>query len=183
MQGLLKEEARVLIFNILLIITLIICCITDLRVRKIYNKIIFPILFFAFLLHLMLNGFSGLKVSILGFISGIVILVIPFILGGLGAGDVKLLALIGAIKGSIFAVNTALYMFIIGGAIALIIIIFHKETINFFKSLFRFLAGLIKGYHYKLEFSTAPFLKKFPYSIAIAGGAVVSLIVKEAFIL
>lgn len=183
MQSLLKKVVRVLIFNILLIITLIICCITDLRVRKIYNKIIFPILFSVFLLHLILNGFSGLKVSMFGFISGVAILVIPFILGGLGAGDVKLLALIGAIKGSIFAVNTALYMFIIGGAIALIIIIFQKETINFFKSLFFCLGGLINGHHYKLEFSTKPFLKKFPYSIAIAGGAVVSLIVKEAFIL
>lgn len=165
-----------LIFNILLIITLIICCITDLRVRKIYNKVIFPILFCVFLLHLILNGFSGLEASLFGFLSGVAVMLIPFILGGLGAGDVKLLALIGAIKGSAFALCTALYMFIIGGAIALIIIIFQKETINFLKSLFNFFAGLIKGCHYKLKFSTNPFLKKFPYSIAIAGGAAISLI-------
>ena len=169
-----------MVFDILLIIVLIICCITDFRTRKIYNKVIFPSLFSVFLLHLILNGLSGLRISLLGFISGIAILVIPFILGGFGAGDVKLLALIGAIKGSAFAAFTALYMFIIGGAIALIIIIFHKETINFFKSLFCWLAGLIKGYYYKLEFPTTPFLKKFPYSIAIAGGAVISLILKEA---
>jgi prepilin peptidase CpaA len=171
-----------LVFDILLIMVLIICCITDLRTRKIYNKVIFPALFSVFLLHLILNGFSGLKISFLGFISGIAILIIPFILGGFGAGDVKLLALIGAIKGSAFAALTALYMFIIGGAIAFIIITFHKETINFFKSLFYWLAGLVKGYYYKLEFPTTPFLKKFPYSAAIAGGAVLSLILKEAVI-
>lgn len=172
-----------LIFNILLIVTLIICCITDLRVRKIYNKVIFPILFCVFLLHLILNGLSGLGFSILGFICGIAIFFIPYMIGGFGAGDVKLLALIGAIKGSIFAVYTALYMFIIGGAIALIIIMLQKETINFFKSLFRYLAGIVTGCHYKLKFPTTQFLKKyFPYSIAIAGGAVISLIIRPLLI-
>ncbi|MFL0247774.1 A24 family peptidase [Candidatus Clostridium stratigraminis] len=172
-----------MIFNILLIITLVACCITDLRVRKIYNKIIFPILFSVLLLQLILNGFSGLRVSLLGFASGIAILIIPFILGGLGAGDVKLLALIGALKGGIFAINTALYMCIIGGAIALIIIIFHKETINFFRSFIYFLIGLISGYRCKLVFSTTPFMQKFPYSIAIAGGALISLLSKGAVII
>ncbi|MFL0267691.1 A24 family peptidase [Candidatus Clostridium radicumherbarum] len=172
-----------MIFNILLIITLVICCITDLRVRKIYNKIIFPILFSVFVLQIILNGFSGLKVSLLGFALGIAILIIPFILGGLGAGDVKLLALIGALKGGLFAINTALYMCIIGGAIALIIILFHKETINFIKSLFYFLVGLISGHRYKLVFSTTPFIQKFPYSIAIAGGALISLLSKGAIII
>jgi prepilin peptidase CpaA len=172
-----------LIFDILLIATLIICCITDLKVRKIYNKVIFPILFSVFLLHLILNGFTGLKVSILGFIAGIIILIIPFVLRGIGAGDVKLLALIGAIKGSGFAFNTALYMFMIGGIIALVIIIFHSETINFFKKLFWWLASLIKGSYYKLEFPTTPFLKKFPYSVAIAGGAFICLMLKGAAVL
>lgn len=172
-----------MIFDILLIITLVICCITDLKVRKIYNKIIFPILFSVLLLQLILNGFSGLKISLLGFASGIAILIIPFILGGLGAGDVKLLALIGALKGGIFAINTALYMFIIGGAIALIIIIFHKETMNFFKSFVYFLLGLVSGHRYNLVFSTTPFIQKFPYSIAIAGGALISLLLKGALII
>lgn len=172
-----------LVFNILLIITLVICCITDLRVRKIYNKVIFPILLSVLLLQLILNGFSGFKVSLLGFASGIAILIIPFILGGLGAGDVKLLALIGALKGGIFAINTALYMCIIGGAIALIIIIFHKETINFFKSFVYFLIGLISGNRNKLVFSTTPFIQKFPYSIAITGGALISLLIKGASII
>lgn len=172
----------VLIFDILLFIVLIICCITDLRTRKIYNKVIFPALISAFLLHLIINGFSGLKTSFLGFLCGAAILIIPFALGGFGAGDVKLLAVIGAIKGSGFAALTALYMFIIGGITAFIIIIFHKETVNFFKGLFCWLAGFIKGKYYKLEFPTTPFLKKFPYSAAIAGGTILSLLFKGVII-
>lgn len=182
MQSLLKRRLALLIFDILLIITLTICCITDLRNRKIYNKVIFPILFSAFILHMALNGFNGLLASALGFISGIAILIIPFILGGFGAGDLKLLAVVGAIEGTGFAALTAFYMFIIGGAIALIIVIFHKETIKFFKNLFYWTAGLFKGNFYKLEFPTTPFLKKYPYSVAIAGGAIISLMLKEALI-
>lgn len=172
-----------MIFNILLVITLIICCITDLRVRKIYNKVIFPILFSVFILHLILNGIPGLKISLLGFLSGLAILIIPFALRGIGAGDVKLLALIGAMKGSTFALNTAFYMFVIGGILALIIVLFHRDTVKFFKSLFYFLAGLIMGQAYKLEIPTTPLVKKFPYSSAIAGGAIISLLIKGAVIL
>lgn len=172
-----------MVFNILLITTLIICCITDLRVRKIYNKVIFPILFSVFILHLILNGIPGLEISLLGFLSGLAILIIPFVLRGIGAGDVKLLALIGAMKGSTFALNTALYTFVIGGIIALIIILFHRETINFFKSIFYFLAGLVIGQVCNLELPTTPLIKKFPYSSAIAGGAIISLLIKGAAIL
>lgn len=171
-----------MIFNFFLISVLIICCITDIRTRKIYNNVIFPALISAFLLNLMINGLTGLKASFLGFIAGIAILFIPFVLGGFGAGDVKLLAVIGAIKGCSFAALTALYMFIIGGAIALIIIVFHKETISFFKSLILWLAGLFKGCYYKPKFPTTPLIKKFPYSTAIAGGALLSLILKGALI-
>jgi prepilin peptidase CpaA len=172
-----------LLFNVLLIVVLAICCATDLYNRKIYNKVIFPFLICAFALHLFLNGSTGLKSSLIGFVTGILILIIPFALRGIGAGDVKLLALIGALKGGTFAFNTALYMFIIGGVIALVTIIFHKETIHFFKSLFHFLVGLLIGQHHKLEFSTTPFLKRFPYSIAIAGGAFICLLVKEAAVI
>lgn len=169
-----------MILDILLVMVFIICCTTDLMVRKIYNIVIFPFLLCTFLLHFILGGLSGLGTSLLGFISGIAILIIPFGLGGIGAGDVKLLALIGAIKGSVFAVNTALYMFVIGGVIALIKIATHRETISFFRSIFGFLAGLARGYYCKLEFPKTPFLKKFPYSTAIAGGALINLIFKGA---
>lgn len=172
-----------MIFNILLVITLAICCITDLRVRKIYNKVIFPILFLVFLLQLFLNGFSGLTNSFLGFSSGLAMLIIPFALGGIGAGDVKLLALIGAMKGWSFAISTAFYMFIIGGLIALVVIIANKETVKFFKNIFCFLAGLFKGYYHKLVIPQNPFLLKFPYSTAIAGGALISFMLKGTIIL
>jgi prepilin peptidase CpaA len=171
------------LLNALLIIVLIICLFTDLRSRRIYNKVIFPVLAAAIILNLMLNGLTGLKFSLIGFITGLGILVIPFAMNGIGAGDVKLLAVIGAIKGSIFAINTSIYMALIGGGIALIIILLHRETINFFKSLFWWLIGVCRGMHYKLELPTTVFLMKFPYGVAITAGALMCLIFEEAWII
>jgi prepilin peptidase CpaA len=170
-------------FDILLVTILIICFTTDLKEQKIYNKVIFPGFMGAFALNLIYYGTSGIKVFFVGFAAGFVILIIPYLLGGIGAGDVKLLALIGAIKGSSFALNSALYMAVIGGAIALGVILFHKQSVKFFKEFFRWIFYSLHGVKYKLETESSPFLKKYPYGIAIVGGALICLIFKGAWLI
>lgn len=172
-----------MLFNIILIVVLIICLVTDLRVQKIYNNVIFPALIAAFTGQIALYGMNGLKLSLLGFITGVAILIIPYLMGGFGAGDVKLLALIGALKGSLFVINTAIYMALIGGAIALIIILSHKDTLNVIKSFFLWAGSIFYGVRSRLELPTSILLKKYPYGVAIVGGAVVSLFFKGAWLL
>lgn len=172
-----------MLLDIILIVVLFICLITDLKERKIYNKVIFPSLILAILLNIIFNGFEGLKFSLFGFFIGLAILLIPYFLGGMGAGDVKLLALIGAIKGSIFVLNTAIYMALLGGAIAILVIIFQKQTIDFIKSLFLWIFSLFSGIKYKLEFPSSSLSKKFPYGVAIVGGAIICLIFKDGWII
>jgi prepilin peptidase CpaA len=172
-----------MLINILLILVLVICFLTDLREQKIYNKVIFPSLAIAIVLNIVFYGYRGLKLSLLGFIIGLCILLVPYLLGGIGAGDVKLLALIGAIKGSIFILNTAIYMGLLGGTIAILIIMWHKETVNSIKGLFFWITSFFYGTRYRLEFSTTVLLKKYPYGIAITGGAAICLIFKGAWII
>ena len=167
----------------ILILVLITCFITDITRQKIYNKVIFPSFIAAVLLNTWFSGFAGFKLSLLGFATGLCILLIPYFLGGMGAGDVKLLSLIGAVKGSIFVLNTAIYMALIGGAIAILVIIFQKQTISFIKSLFSWLASFICGIKYKLQFPKSYFSKKYPYGTAIVGGAVICLLFKRAWII
>jgi prepilin peptidase CpaA len=172
-----------MLLNILLVLVLVICFYTDFKVQKIYNNIIFPSLILSLVTQLLLNGFSGLSKSIIGLLVGLSILLVPYLLGGIGAGDVKLLALIGAIKGSIFVVNTAIYMGILGGAIALTIILTNKESISFIKGVFLWVSSVFYGTRYKPEFPTTVLLKKYPYGIAITAGAAICLIFKEAWII
>lgn len=89
--------------------------------------------------------------ALLGFAAGLALLLIPYILGGMGAGDVKLLGLIGALKGSGFVLETFIYMAVIGAMLAILVI-------------------LMRG-GFKKSFGVG-----MPYGVAIAGGAVLALL-------
>ncbi|HZG70967.1 MAG TPA: prepilin peptidase [Chondromyces sp.] len=169
-----------MLLNILLFTVLLICVITDIRSRKIYNKIIFPSLILAFSLHVVHSGWAGLTESLLGFATGLGILLIPYLLGGMGAGDVKLLALIGAIKGAPFIFATAIYMGIIGGVIAISILLFRKGVFERLKNIFYFIFSLFNGLKIPLAIDKEGYKTTFPYGVAIAGGAVVNFFVNGA---
>ncbi len=172
-----------MLIDSLLVSVLVICFITDIKKQKIYNKVIFPSLIAAVILNVWFSGFAGLKLSLFGFAAGLCILLIPYFLGGMGAGDVKLLSLIGAAKGSIFVLNTAIYMALIGGVVAILVIIFQKNTISFIRTLFSWLVSFVCGIKCKLQFPKSYFSKKYPYGTAIVGGAMICLLFKGAWII
>lgn len=163
-------------FDSVLIAVLLVCCYTDLKSRKIYNKLIFPALLVAVISHLILQGFSGLLHSLLGLVVGFGLLLIPYLLGGMGAGDVKLLALVGALKGTVFVLQTSIYMALIGAVIALCILIFKKGIL---RSIIQFLFSRAVGVKTPLLLDQTK--KWFPYGVAIAGGAVSGLLLNGTF--
>ena len=120
------------------LLMLTVCLVTDLRSRKIYNLVIFPVLIFGICYNVVTGGGSGLLQSLWGTLAGLGILIIPFALGGMGAGDVKLLAVIGAVKGPMFIGYTAIGMGLAGGVIALAIILYQR---NFPRIVASFLQG------------------------------------------
>lgn len=167
-----------MIVNGILITVLIICIFTDLKERKIYNKVIFPALLLAFIFQTITGGWIGLQAAFLGFFVGLGVLLIPYLLGGMGAGDVKLLALIGALKGTVFVLNTAIYMALIGGMIALFVLLFRKGAIERLKGIGYFLHGRRYGLKTPFVINKDALTATYPYGLAIAGGAVVSLVAK-----
>jgi prepilin peptidase CpaA len=154
--------------NYLLIILLIICVITDLKERKIYNDVLLPFLLASWILHTFTNGFPGLIESLLGTIVGLAVLLIPYLLGGMGAGDVKLLAVIGGIKGIGFVLMASLYMAMAGGIIAIFVILFRK---GFLRKVIYLLHGFRHGMQLSLLEDKDTMKSTFPYGVAIAVGA------------
>ncbi|MBM6619513.1 A24 family peptidase [Bacillus suaedaesalsae] len=167
-----------MLFNLLLLFVLSICLITDLKSRKIYNIVIFPSLLLTFLLHFISDGFAGLGFSFLGFIVGFSILLIPYFLGGMGAGDVKLLALIGAMKGMQFVIVTSIYMALLGGLIGLLVLLFRKGALQRVRSIIYSLSGIRSGVRIPLYLDKEGLKTTYPYGVAIAGGAALSLFYK-----
>lgn len=164
--------------NGLLILILVICCYTDIKSRKIYNKLLFPALFLALAFHLIMGGWSGFLHALLGFAVGLAILLLPFFFGGMGAGDVKLLALVGAIKGTVFVFQSAIYMSLIGAIIALVILLFGKGRIQ---AIGWFLFSRYIGMKTPLLLDKSK--KVYPYGVAIAGGAFVGLLLNGKFLI
>jgi prepilin peptidase CpaA len=119
-----------------LVATLFICLITDIKSRKIFNIITIPSIIFGFIFNIYTSGFDGFLYSGNGLLMGFGLLIIPFLLGGMGAGDVKLMGAIGALMGPNFVFYSFIYTALFGGVIALLIIIKTKGFINLLKSIY-----------------------------------------------
>jgi prepilin peptidase CpaA len=99
----------------------LIACVTDLRSRRIPNLLTFGAAGAALIYGFATGGWSGAGSAALGWLVGVAFFIVPFALGGLGAGDVKLLAAIGAWLGPAGALWVGLYTGVAGGLMAVVV--------------------------------------------------------------
>jgi prepilin peptidase CpaA len=92
--------------------------LTDLFQRKVYNGLTYPALAAGVLLHSAVLGWTGLGFSLTGAAVGGLIFFPAFWVGGMGAGDIKLMAVVGAFLGWKFALNAAVDTAVLGGMFA-----------------------------------------------------------------
>ena len=99
--------------------------LTDLAMRKIPNVLILSGLMLALILHL-LSGQPGSWVSLwlAGGFAGFFLFLPLYLLRGMAAGDVKLMAMVGAFVGPWPALQIAALSTLIGGVIALLMLLF-----------------------------------------------------------
>ena len=69
---------------------------TDVRTRKIPNALTVPAFLLALLFHAWFDGWTGMKSAAAGFALGFGTLLVLWLVGGGGAGDVKLMGALGA---------------------------------------------------------------------------------------
>jgi len=96
-------------------------CATDLRSRRIPNVLTFGGALAALVFHTASTGSAGLLTSFAGWGLAVVFFLLPFALGGLGGGDVKLLAALGAWLGPALTIWMAVYTGMAGGVLALVV--------------------------------------------------------------
>jgi prepilin peptidase CpaA len=98
--------------------TAFVACVTDLRSRRIPNALTIGAAVAGLITHAAIGGVSGGMTSVAGFAVGMILFLPFFLLGGMGAGDVKLLAALGAWLGPGDVFWLALYASVIGGVLA-----------------------------------------------------------------
>ena len=92
---------------------------TDLRSSRLPNWLTFPAMGFALLTQAWLGGLQGAIFSLVGLGAGLGLFLILYVSGSIGAGDVKLMAAVGAIMGPYGALLSGLLAIMVGGLYAL----------------------------------------------------------------
>jgi prepilin peptidase CpaA len=167
------------LMNVLLFLIIGVCVYWDLKYRRIPNFFTLPTILIGLVLHLIFWGLPGLKSSLIGFLLGLAVLIIPFALGGMGGGDVKFLAAIGAIKGTPFILNAAICSAFAGGVMAICLLLYKGQLFALLKKwvfvmVDMFLPGIVQMQHIDAEGIGNQAL---PYGVAIGIGTIVALIV------
>lgn len=123
-----------------LVVLVVVCAVTDLWRGKIYNVVTFPAFFLAVGAAALGHGprtLSGTPVDLVESLLGFLVAFVPFFLlylvTGKGAGDVKLIAAIGAIKGPGFAAYTMLHALFIGAFIGVLLTAWRGQLMPILK--------------------------------------------------
>ena len=93
----------------------------DLATRRIPNLLTFGAALAAFAVHAYVEGWTGAGTSLAGWVVGAAFFFPFFALRGMGAGDVKLLAAVGAWLGPAAIVWVALFSGVAGGVFGLVV--------------------------------------------------------------
>ncbi len=94
---------------------------SDLRTRRIPNVVTVAGAAAGFVLHVLNGGTAGAWTSIAGALVGFALFVVFFLAGGMGAGDVKLFAAIGALLGPQSTLLVFVLTGLIGGLVAVVV--------------------------------------------------------------
>src|SRR5687767_9558410 len=93
----------------------------DLRTRRIPNLLTFGAAGAALVFAFVVDGAGGGASAALGWLLGVLVFLPFFALRGMGAGDVKLLAALGAWLGPVDTLYLAIFASIAGGGVALVV--------------------------------------------------------------
>lgn len=93
------------------------CMLLDLRTRRIPNELSLAALTAGVVAHCVQSGAWGVAVSGMGALLAGGLLLVPFALGGIGGGDVKMMAAVGSLLGPLPALAALIVGTVLGGAI------------------------------------------------------------------
>jgi len=142
---------------------------TDLRWRRIPNWLTVPALLIGIIANIVLNGWLGLKASLLGAALGLALL-LPFVLlRSLGAGDWKFAGALGAFTGPGLLVDLLLASILVAGIMAVVLVIYKRRTRQTIRNVGHILISLVTfrlpGTQVSLD---NPDSLKIPYGVALA---------------
>jgi len=165
------------LISVMVVLIGLAACVTDLRTRRIPNVLTFGAALAGLAFHALTSGVDGALPSAGGWLVGVLLFLPFFALGGMGGGDVKLLAALGAWLGPRETLWLVVYTGIAGGVLGVGVAVakgYLRTAVSNVFGVFRFwaMAGIKPVPGLTLESSGAP---RLAYAIPIFVGTVVTL--------
>jgi prepilin peptidase CpaA len=155
----------------------VIACGFDLHSRRIPNRLTFGAALGALLYATATAGVAGAGSSAMGWIIALLLFLPFFLLGGMGAGDVKLMAAVGAWLGTAEVVHAVLYAALAGALLALVLVVLKGRARQTFFNLQMLLmhwriAGIAPHPELTLATSGGP---RLAYAVPVLAGTVAAV--------
>jgi prepilin peptidase CpaA len=150
---------------------------SDYRQRIIPNYLTLPAIALGLVLNTACNGWQGLFTSFLGTLLGIGLMILPFLFGRMGGGDVKFMAALGAIFGAYPVLNIFLYTSLAGGLFAIVVAILNHRLLATLKNVWVLVSAVLV---YRCPAWKSDVLKTsihIPYGFAIGAGTFCYLLI------
>jgi prepilin peptidase CpaA len=147
--------------------------VIDWNTRRIPNALTFPLALGALVGNLVLGGGMGLAGSAVGLVFGLAFFLVLMALGAMGAGDVKLMAALGALLGAVHIFWIGLFTAALGGVLVVFYSLGHRSLprlVNRTGTLLK--TAVLTGRLPKAEELSAKREDYMPYALAIALGVV-----------
>jgi len=145
--------------------------VTDLRWRRIPNWLTYPAAPLAIALHAIAGGWPEAKVSLEGFGIAFAVFLVFFLLRGLGGGDLKLAAALGALVGVHHLADVIIAVLLINALLAIVLIIAKRRIWRTLRNIGRLIAAFFR-LHLPAKDLTIdnPEAIKVPFGVAAAIG-------------
>lgn len=115
----------------------------DVLRRKIPNWLVGPGILLALAYNTFQFGSTGLIASLIGCVLPFVMLIALYVARSMGAGDIKALMALGTLWGASVILQVIMWCLVIGGVMALFILLFHGELPSMLRRWGRMLATLL----------------------------------------
>lgn len=162
---------------------LVVAAAIDVRSRRIPNRLVGSGMIAALALHLLAPsgaglfsfwwGSPGVSQSLLGLLAGLALFMPLYLLRAVGAGDVKLLAMVGAWLGPQLLLGATLLSVLAGGVMAIVVMLASRTSMQVLTNVRVMLTTALVGMHAgKVSALDAPppGSVRLPYAVAIAVG-------------
>ncbi len=164
---------------------LLISSVFDIQYQKIPNWVTFTAMVIGLTLNGTGSGLDGILHGLAGIALGIGIFLIPYAMGGMGAGDAKLMGAVGSFLGAGGVFISALFTMAFGGLYAVSVMLLHrqygKEILSSFKDN---LVSLVLTQRFtpssKNSTTNTADKPRLCYGVAIAAGTFIYMIMEAS---